>query len=201
MLGHLAVAERAVSNLIGHVRTSGPRLDLAQLALTTETAAHCLMMLMHHDPFLAFYWGALPFGVVTAFICGAIVLTCSSTLLLAAFWHQMIAQDGLASFACESRLALVLAGFAMMMNFLVCYFIITEVSQTANNIHACIASQSPISHTASSRLQRMASVAHCPFQLFFVRNGRHRGERSLGTNSYILYRLCYSNATLSFKRR
>ena len=86
MLGHVGIVEQSVSNLIGHARSSGLRLDLAQLALATEATAHFIMALMFHDPFLSFHWAALPYGGFSAFICGAIVLTCSSTFLLAAFW-------------------------------------------------------------------------------------------------------------------
>ena len=87
MLGHVGVVERAASNWIGHVRTSGLRLDLAQLALATEALAHLCMMLLHHDPFISFHWGAFPAGAVASLIVGPVVLTCSSTLLLAAFWY------------------------------------------------------------------------------------------------------------------
>ena len=87
MLGHVGVVERAASNWIGHVRTSGLRLDLAQLALATEGLAHLCMTLIHHDPFMAFHWGAFPQGAFASLIVGPIVLTCSSTLLLAAFWY------------------------------------------------------------------------------------------------------------------
>ena len=86
VLGHTGVAERATSNWIGHVRTSGLRFDLAQFALATELVAHVLMALLHHDPFLGFHWAAFPNGAFTAFLCGSFVLTCSSTLLLAAYW-------------------------------------------------------------------------------------------------------------------
>ena len=87
MLGHVGVVERAVSNWIGHVRTSGLRLDLAQLALATEILAHLCLAVAHHDPFLAFHWAALPHGAFASFICGSIILTCSSTLLLASYWY------------------------------------------------------------------------------------------------------------------
>ena len=60
MLGHVGVVECAASNWIGHVRTSGPRLDLAQLALGTEALTHLCMTLLHHDPYFAFHWGAFP---------------------------------------------------------------------------------------------------------------------------------------------
>ena len=86
MLAHVAVAEQATCNLIGHARTSGLRLDLAQLALGTETVAHLIMALLQHDPIFSFHWAVLPVGAYSAFILGPIVLTCSSTLLLAAFW-------------------------------------------------------------------------------------------------------------------
>jgi hypothetical protein len=43
MLGHVSVAERAISNLVGHIQMTGLRLDLAQLALGTEAVAHSLM--------------------------------------------------------------------------------------------------------------------------------------------------------------
>lgn len=86
IMGHVYVAEQAMSNCIGHIIMPGPRLDLAQLALATETVAHVLMAILHHDPFAAFYWGMLPQGSFVAMLFGSIVLTCSSTLLLAAFW-------------------------------------------------------------------------------------------------------------------
>ena len=86
MLGHVGVAERSVSNLIGNVRTSGLRLDLAQLALGTETVAHFLMVVLHHDPYAAFHWAAIPFGGFAVYVFGAVILSCTSTLLLAAFW-------------------------------------------------------------------------------------------------------------------
>ena len=86
MLGHASVVERAASNWLGHIRTSGLRFDLAQLALANEMVAHCLMLLVHHDPLMAFYWAVFPFGALAAFILGSILLTCSSTLLLAAYW-------------------------------------------------------------------------------------------------------------------
>ena len=86
MLGHVGIVERAASNWIGHIRTSGLRLDLAQLALATESLAHSCMSLLHHDPYLAFHWGVFPVGAFASFVCGSIVLTCSSTLLLAGFW-------------------------------------------------------------------------------------------------------------------
>ena len=41
--------------------------------------------------------------------------------------HQMIAHDGLASVACDSRTARVLMGVAVIMDLLSCYLIITEV--------------------------------------------------------------------------
>lgn len=87
MLGHAVVVERAASNLIGHVRTSGLRLDLAQLALATEILAHLITALLHHDPFLSFHWAALPFGLFSASFCASIILPCTTTLLLAAFWY------------------------------------------------------------------------------------------------------------------
>jgi len=86
MLGHAGVAEHAVSNWIGHILTSGLRMDLAQLALGTKTTAHLMMALLHHDPFWGFHWGVFPMGGFSVFIIGSIVLTCSSTILLAAFW-------------------------------------------------------------------------------------------------------------------
>ena len=92
MLGHVGVVEQAVSNIIGHLRMSGMRLDLAQLALANEMVAHCVMAVLHHDPWLAFHWGALPQGAAPAFLFGAIVLTCSSTVLLAAYWYVIMAQ-------------------------------------------------------------------------------------------------------------
>ena len=88
MLGHVTVAEQAISNLIGHVRTSGLRLDLAQLALATEAAAHLILAVLQHDPFFSFHWAVLPVGGFAAFVFGPIVLSCSSTLLLAAFWCE-----------------------------------------------------------------------------------------------------------------
>ena len=87
MLGHVGVVERAASNWIGHVRTSGLRLDLAQLALATEGFAHLCLTLVHRDPFMAFHWGAFRAGAFASLVVGPIVLTCSSTLLLAAFWY------------------------------------------------------------------------------------------------------------------
>ena len=86
MLGHVSVAERAISNLIGHIRMSGLRLDLAQLALGSETVAQSLMTLLHHDPYFASYFTALPWGVFVACVCSPFILSCSSTLLLAAYW-------------------------------------------------------------------------------------------------------------------
>jgi hypothetical protein len=41
----------------------------------------------------------------------------------------MIAQDGLASVACDTRVARVLAGVAGVMNFLACYLVLTEVGE------------------------------------------------------------------------
>ena len=41
--------------------------------------------------------------------------------------HQMIARDGLASVACDSRTARVLMGVAVIMDLLSCYLILTEV--------------------------------------------------------------------------
>ena len=41
--------------------------------------------------------------------------------------HQMIAHDGLASVACDSRAARVLMGVAVIMDILSCYLILTEV--------------------------------------------------------------------------
>ena len=40
--------------------------------------------------------------------------------------HQMIAHDGLASFACDTGPAVLLAGVALAMDLLACYFMITE---------------------------------------------------------------------------
>ena len=90
IMGHIGVAERAISNWLGHIRSTGLRLDLAQLALATEMVAHTLMALMHHDPFGTFQWAVLPDGAFAAFIFGSIVLTCSSTLLLAAYWYVAV---------------------------------------------------------------------------------------------------------------
>jgi hypothetical protein len=86
MLGHVGVAESSLSNFIGHVRTSGFRCDLAQLALVNELVAHFIMAILHHDPFFASHWASLPYGAYSSFMFGSIVLTCSSTLLLAAYW-------------------------------------------------------------------------------------------------------------------
>ena len=41
--------------------------------------------------------------------------------------HQMIAHDGLASVACDSRTARVLMGVAAIIDLLSCYLILTEV--------------------------------------------------------------------------
>ena len=87
MLGHVGVTERSLSNLIGHVRTSGVRFDLAQLALVNQMIAHCAMTMVQHDPFLSFHWAAVPYGASAAFTLGSIVLACSSILMLAAYWY------------------------------------------------------------------------------------------------------------------
>ena len=131
MLGQLWVAERAASCFIGHVRSAGVRIDLAQAASMTEVVAHLLFALSLHDPFLSFHWGALPFGTYPAAVICPIVLMCSSTLYLAAFWSQMIASDGLASVVCETRQAWILSGTAHCMNVLAIYFFLTEVSSHA----------------------------------------------------------------------
>ena len=49
----------------------------------------------------------------------------------------MIAHDGLASVACESRPARVLTGIAFVMQFLVGYLVLTEVSVrlTRGSVH------------------------------------------------------------------
>ena len=86
MAGHAGVLEQAISNWVGHARTSGARFDLAQFSLLTEAAAHIFLVLQLHDPALAFHWAALPWGAYPAFVFGSVVLTCSSTLLLAAYW-------------------------------------------------------------------------------------------------------------------
>ena len=127
ILGHVVVVEKSISNLLGHIRISGLRTDLAQLSLATESVAHVLMALFHHDPYLSFHWAVLSYGGTAAFIFGSVLLTCSSTLLLAAFWHQMVANDGLASVACESRTAHVLSYIAIVINFLVFYIVLAEV--------------------------------------------------------------------------
>ena len=44
----------------------------------------------------------------------------------------MIAQDGLASVACESKTARVLVGTSILMDVLTFYFVLTEVSRTKN---------------------------------------------------------------------
>ena len=46
--------------------------------------------------------------------------------------HQMIAHDGLASVACDSRTARVLMGVAVIMDLLSCYLILTEVRFFSN---------------------------------------------------------------------
>ena len=86
MLGHTWVAERAASCFVGHVRSAGARCDLAQTASVTEVMAHLLLALAPHDPFVSFHWGLLPVGVFPAALICPLVLTCSSTLLLAGFW-------------------------------------------------------------------------------------------------------------------
>ena len=128
MLGHVWVAERAASCFIGHVQCAGLRFDLAQAASVTEFVAHLFTALNLHDWFLSFHWGLLPFGVGIALTVDSVILTCSSTLLLAGYWRQMILHDGLASVACESRSARTLARVAMCMNALASYFFFTEAS-------------------------------------------------------------------------
>jgi hypothetical protein len=44
------------------------------------------MTLIHHDVALSFYWAVLPAGAYAALGFGPVLLICSSTLLLAAFW-------------------------------------------------------------------------------------------------------------------
>jgi len=127
MLGHVGVTERSLSNLIGHVRTSGVRFDLAQLALVNQMITHCAITMVQHDPFLSFHWAAVPYGASAAFTIGSIVLACSSILMLVAYWHQMVACDGVASFACETRAACMLAATAVTASTLACCFILTEV--------------------------------------------------------------------------
>ena len=87
MLGHVWVAERAASCFIGHVQSAGVRFDLAQAASVAEVVAHLLMVLAFHDPFFSFHWGLLAQGTNTAVLICPLMLTCSSTLLLAGFWY------------------------------------------------------------------------------------------------------------------
>ena len=110
MLGHVWVMERAASCFIGHVKSAGVRFDLAQAASVSEVMAHLLSALSFHDPFLEFHWGLMPYveqpcdekhhslifpsctpthrsGTYIAAVMCPLVLTCSSTLLLAGFWY------------------------------------------------------------------------------------------------------------------
>ena len=127
IIGHFWIVEQASSNWIGHVRTSGLRFDLAQLALATEICAHLLMVAAHHDPFMAFRWGLLPYGMGAVLIMAPFILVCGSTLLLAAFWHQMVKQEGLASVAVESRTARIIVSVAVIVDVTTCYYFIVEL--------------------------------------------------------------------------
>jgi hypothetical protein len=113
ILGHLFIAEVALSFLASHVKASGGmRPDLAQFALVAEVTAHLMFSLDLVDPLCAFYWGFLPYGSAVAFLVGGTVLTCCSTLCLAAYWHQLFVNDGLTSVVPTGRLSFSLAALS-----------------------------------------------------------------------------------------
>ena len=127
MICHFVVIERASCNLIGHVRISGVRPDLAQMALIAEACAHVLAACVYMDPFVSFHWGWMPAAMFTSLMAAAMILSCGSTLLLAGYWHQMISNNGLASVACESNLTKCLAATSGILGIGVGYGLFVEV--------------------------------------------------------------------------
>ena len=125
LLGHLTVAERSLSFLVGHILANRARVDLAQMALLAEGAAHVCMSWFFVDPF-NFYWGSWP-QIIAVMILGPTLLCCCSTLLLAAYWHQMVVTDGLASVAVETQTAAILAASSIVLGAVVAWFMIVEV--------------------------------------------------------------------------
>ena len=100
MFGHVWIAECAASCFIGHVQSAGVRFDLAQAASVTEVMAHTLLAFSLHDPWFTFHWGVSPEGTFIAAVICPLVLTCSSTFLLAGFWcvsHAVFARHSPAS--------------------------------------------------------------------------------------------------------
>ena len=130
IVGHLAIVEYAFCFLKEHISESGPRPDLAQMALIAEIVAHLWFPLWLTDPHLSFYWGWFPQGASAAFLIGGTVLTCSSTLLLAAYWHQMISNNGLASVSVKGARSCVLSGLATLMGMASGWLVVTEASVT-----------------------------------------------------------------------
>ena len=164
---HISVAERAALSFWGHVRASdsaiaaaveaanpfaiaeefkrsgGVRLDLAQLSLASEVATHLLLAILPVDPFMSYFWGFLPGGMYVVACACTVLLHCSSTLLLAAYWYQMISNNGLASTSCETRVAHAAASAAIAIGALIVYWIFVEVViQTAarRTITKCLCS-------------------------------------------------------------
>ena len=155
MLGHAGVAERAASCLIGHVKSAGPRFDLAQGASMAEIMAHTSALLMLHDPFMSFHWGLLPFGTWPAINIFPVILMCGSTLLLAAFWYV---RHGVRQVRPHNRPA----------------YILRDASQVPNDRsrRACICS---VRDQISTYSPRNRCFDQRPSSIFFV----HRGTESI----------------------
>ena len=127
IVGHFAVAERAVSFIVGHVKIRGIRADLAQIALLAEVAAHGMYIVWLFDPFCNYYWGWMPTALGTSLISGATVLTCCSTLLLAAYWIQMISNSGLSAWSIRGRLSASLTVLSVALGFHAVWLVWTDL--------------------------------------------------------------------------
>ena len=132
IIGHLFIVDRASCFLLGHFRAHGLRLDLAQLSLTFETSAHLIYAAWHCDPYGGFYWGGLPHGAFSSLLIGATILTRASTLVLAAFWRQMVRNEGLATFVIKDKVGAAIACSACALGLIVLWLMLVEVGSNAD---------------------------------------------------------------------
>ena len=132
IIGHLFIVDRASCFLLGHFRAHGLRLDLAQMSLTFETSAHLIYAAWHCDPYGSFYWGGLPHGAFSSLLIGATILTRASTLVLAAFWRQMVRNKGLATMVIKDTMGCSIACSACALGLVALWLMLTEVGFNAD---------------------------------------------------------------------
>jgi len=123
--------EKAVQGLRTHIKLSGVQiLSFAQNMLMIESFLPIFACLVYFDPGQAWYFGLSDVGAGISGTIGASFLSSCSSLLLAAYWIQMVKSNGLSNFIAKTKLGKACIAFCLVITSVTFYTLVTEAFLT-----------------------------------------------------------------------